>query len=303
MNSVLCRPMPISTKRSKSQSKIWLQAANKIRFEIRQIFNCCIFRKSTFLQSRPFWARGCPILTQLPLRASKHIYRTSVRFRTMGCRGYGAPECSCRSRRNTCVFCAQDLSGSPVIAHYRAFFSEAYRAHQQTIRNAESNFNQTHSADAALPFERSVSTLKERRRFWSEFGELPEIIIDSLRLQPIGMQFARRSRNFSSKRKQPHLMPSLFRMKPDRRSMPITLRRSEIAAVNQQISLRTRQSPQSSNEPPQRILHRLAATLARLKATKARHMPATDALCQSYLTEKQAKASNRTAAGSSPPGS
>ena len=74
---------------------------------------------------------------------------------------------------NSCVFCAQDLSSSPMITHYRAFFSEAYRNHQQSIRTAILSFNQAHSADRVLNFEQLVNALTKHRSFWSNFGEYP----------------------------------------------------------------------------------------------------------------------------------
>jgi len=191
---------------------------------------------------------------------------------------------------NTCVFCAQELSGSPVIAHYRAFFGEAYRAHQQTIRVAESGFNQTHSEAAALPFERSVRTLVERRVFWSAFGELPGIGIDSPAVtadwNAVRVQIADL---FEQKRAAPLdavIVPNETRSAVD----AYNVRRSEIAALNQQISAANQTIATIKQRAATANTATITAALAQLKATKARHIPATDALCQSYLTEKQAKA-------------
>lgn len=54
-----------------------------------------------------------------------------------------------------CVFCAQTLGGSPVISHYRAFFSDAYRTLQRNISEASSGLNQTHADNVATTLERS----------------------------------------------------------------------------------------------------------------------------------------------------
>lgn len=190
----------------------------------------------------------------------------------------------------TCVFCAQDLSGSPVIAHYRAFFGEAYRVHQDGIRNASSSFNQIHSEGAALPFERSVSTLAERRRFWSEFGEIPELTIDSAAVtadwNAARIQVAQL---FEQKRAAPLDAITV----PDEVRSSIGAycgRRGEVTALNQQISLANQVIAAIKQQAATANTAALTATLAQLKATKARHTPGTDALCQAYLTEKQAKA-------------
>ena len=162
--------------------------------------------------------------------------------------------------------------------------------HQQEIRNADSNFNQTHSEGAALPFERSVSTLKERRHFWSAFGEIPEITIDSATViadwNAVRTQVAQL---FLQKKAAPLdaiTIPGEARSAVD----TYTSRRSEVAAVNQQISLANLKIAVIKQQAATANPAALAVTIARLKATKARHMPATDALCQAYLTEKQAKA-------------
>jgi len=191
---------------------------------------------------------------------------------------------------NTCVFCAQDLSGSPVLAHYRAFFSDAYRIHQQAIRDAEFSFNQTHSAESALPFERSVRTLVERRGFWSAFGELPEISIDSSAVtadwNAVRAQIAAL---FEQKRAAPLDavdVPDAARGAFD----SFNVRRSEIAALNQQISTANQTIAAIKQRAATANTQMIAAEIARLKATKARHTPDTDTLCQNYLAEKQAKA-------------
>lgn len=190
---------------------------------------------------------------------------------------------------NTCVFCAQDLSGSPVITHYRAFFGEAYRTHQQTIRDAETGFSQTNSPTAALPFERSVRTLTERRGFWAAFGEIPEFNLDS----------AAATSDWNAVRGQ---IAALFEQKRaaplDAIAVPVetrvaldafSIRRSEIVALNQRISAANQTIAAIKQRAATANTATIAAALARLKATKARHTPAITALCQSYLAEKHAK--------------
>jgi wobble nucleotide-excising tRNase len=190
----------------------------------------------------------------------------------------------------TCVFCAQDLSESPVINHYRAFFSEAYRAHQEAIRSADSSFKQTHSEGAALPFERSVRTLAERRRFWSEFGQFPEMTIESAVITA-DWNTAREkvAQLFERKRATPLdaiTVPDEVRASVD----AYNARLNEVAALNQKIISANQKIAAIKQQAATANITALTATLALLKATRARHTPATDALCQAYLAEKQAKA-------------
>ncbi len=190
---------------------------------------------------------------------------------------------------NKCVFCAQNLSGSTVITHYRAFFSEAYRNHQQSIRTVISSFNQIHSADKAPTFERSVSTLIERRRFWCEFGDIPEIAIDSVAI----------TTDWNAARMQ------VIRLLEKKKEMPLdaititdevrllvnayTKRQNEVATLNQKLLAANQTIVAIKQRSLSANTHALSAKLAQLKVTKARHMPATAGLCTAYLNEKRAK--------------
>ena len=78
-----------------------------------------------------------------------------------------------------CIFCAQDLAGSPVIGHYRAYFSEAYRGLKQSVDDVLATLDRVHYGNAAVTFERTVRVLGERRQFWSRFCELPQLEIDT----------------------------------------------------------------------------------------------------------------------------
>ncbi len=57
----------------------------------------------------------------------------------------------------TCPFCAQDLQGSPVIQHYRAYFSDAYASLKRTVTDALVAVNHAHGGDVPTGFERAVS--------------------------------------------------------------------------------------------------------------------------------------------------
>ncbi|MDT0619527.1 AAA family ATPase [Salinisphaera sp. P385] len=190
---------------------------------------------------------------------------------------------------NKCVFCAQDISQSAVIDHYRAFFSAAYRSHQEAIRSAESSFNRTHSEGAALPFERSIRTLAERRQFWSEFGEIPELAIDSAAItSDWNAARAQIAQLFQQKRAAPLDAITL----PDEVHASIetyNTRRNEVAALNQQIASVNQMIATVKQQAATASATALTATLTRLKATKARYTPTTDARCQAYLEERQAK--------------
>src|SRR5581483_8333069 len=81
-----------------------------------------------------------------------------------------------------CPFCGQDLAGSPVLTHYRAFFSQEYRALKDDINRLSGRINEVHSDNGPIAFERALRTASERRAFWARFADMPEIAFDTAEL-------------------------------------------------------------------------------------------------------------------------
>ncbi len=191
---------------------------------------------------------------------------------------------------HSCPFCAQDLEGSPIIDRYRAFFGQAYRDHQQRIKDCRFRFFQAHPPDTGVLFERTVNGLQERRRFWADFGNIPEFAIDATAIvDEWNKARAQIDALFQQKASAP--LDSVETPGAARSAVEIYLQRlTEVTGLNQQIQAANRTIATIRQGAATANTAALAATLATLKATKARHAPATDALCQAYLAEKQAKA-------------
>ncbi len=190
---------------------------------------------------------------------------------------------------NSCVFCAQDLAGSPMIGHYRAFFGQAYRDHQQSIQDCGFRFYQAHPPDTGLLLERTVNALQERRRFWSAFGDIPEFTIDAAATVA---EWKDARTHIDALFQLKRAAPLDFIEIPDAaRSAVATYveRVNGVRALNQPIHAANRTIAAIKQRAATADTAALAASLSTLKATKARHSPATDALCQSYLAEQQAK--------------
>ena len=189
-----------------------------------------------------------------------------------------------------CVFCAQNLGGSPVIGHYRAFFSDEYRTLQRSITGASAGLNQTHADNVATALERFVRVLGERRQFWGRFAELRPIHIDTAAVV----------RDWLAARDQLAALLTQKRAAPlDSVAVPDAVRAvvqhhatnlAAIAVINQQLTQENHAiaavKQRAANASPAAI----SAGLSRLKAVQARHSAATSAACADYLAEKQAKA-------------
>lgn len=188
-----------------------------------------------------------------------------------------------------CVFCAQDISGSLVMGHYRAFFSEAYRTLQRNIVGSMTVLNQTNADSAAINLERTMRVLSDRRQFWSQFTELVEFRLDTATIV----------RDWQSART--HLI-ALLAQKQASPLDAVSIPDAVLAAVqlhdrNLAIISTLNQKLVQANAAIAAVKQRAATTnpdqikaaLSRLITARSRHNATNSALCDSYLAEKEAK--------------
>lgn len=192
-------------------------------------------------------------------------------------------------RQGTCPFCAQDLQGSPVIQHYRTYFSEAYAALKRTVADALVAVNRMHGGDASAGFERAVRVAVERRQFWSRFCEVAEFTLDTAAI----VRDWRDARDgvvaqIAAKQAAPLERMGLL---DETRALVATYEthRETITAINQRLQEANQAIAVAKERAPTANPTVLADDLARLKAVKARHTPATAILCDEYLQERAAK--------------
>ncbi len=189
----------------------------------------------------------------------------------------------------TCPFCAQDLEGSPVIQHYRAYFSDAYAALKRKVSDALAAVNRAHGGEVPAGFERAVRVAVERRQFWSRFCEVAEFTLDTA---PIVRDW-RAAREAVVAQLTTKQAAPLERMEvsDEPRALAATyeVHRETIATVNR----RLREANEAIGVAKERAATANAAVLAAdlvwLKAVKARNASETAALCDDYLRERAAK--------------
>ena len=201
-----------------------------------------------------------------------------------------APNASAGELTGPCPFCAQDLAGSPVIGHYRAYFSDAYRDLKRSVSEALAAVERTHGGETLAGFERAVRIAGERRQFWSRFCDTPETTVDTAAIA-LAWQAAREAIVEALSRKQAAPL--------DRMELPAAAReivqayeadRQTVGALDellQQANLAVAlvKEQAAAGDPVA-----LAADVARLNAVKARYTPAIAVLCDAYVAEKSAKA-------------
>lgn len=188
-----------------------------------------------------------------------------------------------------CPFCAQDLAGSPVINHYRAYFSAGYADLKRRVSETRAGVNRAHGDDLPAAFERSIRVAVERRQFWSRFCEVPEIAVDTAAIVH-DWGAAREAIGAALQAKQSAPL-ELMALSEEARNAVATYevhrqRIEELSTALQRVNAGiqvTKEQAAAGN------VAAIETDLSRLKAVKARHTPAVAALCDDYLTEKGAK--------------
>jgi len=190
----------------------------------------------------------------------------------------------------TCPFCAQKLAGSQVISHYRAYFSDAYRELKRVVGEVQTSFARKHGGESFAAFERSLKAIGELKQFWSHFCDAPDTNIDTVAIE-LDLQTAREVVFNVLRKKQSAPLERMEFSQADRASIASYNRHLQaVEALNHRIqeanaAIRIVKEQAATGNPAA-----LSAKVSRLKAIKARHIPATAALCEAYLVEKAAKA-------------
>jgi wobble nucleotide-excising tRNase len=200
------------------------------------------------------------------------------------------PDGTADVREKACPFCAQDLSGSPILAHYRAYFSAAYDDLKEAVAESLDELTRQHGGDNPAAFERAVRRAAERRQYWARFTDLPEVSIDTAVVaarwtaaRDAAAEALQAKRNAPLERMQ--LLPAqaeAIAAYESARQEVIALS-DRLQAANASIALVKEQAAASN-------VTALASDVARLKATKARFAPEIAPLCSAYLAETAAKA-------------
>lgn len=190
----------------------------------------------------------------------------------------------------TCPFCAQDLQSSPVIQHYRAYFSEEYAGLKRTVSETRVAVERAHGGDVPAGVERAVRVAVERRQFWSRFCEVAEFTLDTAvivrdwraaREAVIAQLAAKQAAPLEGMGLSAATSALVATYEAHRET--INTLNQHFQEANQAIAVVKERAATANSSAP-------TADLPRLKAVKARHRQETAALCDDYLQEREAKA-------------
>ena len=199
------------------------------------------------------------------------------------------PEGDAGEAAGTCPFCAQDLQRSPVIQHFRAYFSNEYAALMRTVSDALGTVNRSHGGDMLAGFERAVRVAVERRQFWSRFCEVPEFTLDTATIVR-DWRSAREAVVAQLAAKQAAPLQGI-ELSDEIRVLVANYeaRREMITAINQRLQEANQAIDIAKERAATANAAVLANDLARLKAVRSRHDLVTAARCDEYVRERAAK--------------
>jgi wobble nucleotide-excising tRNase len=199
------------------------------------------------------------------------------------------PGASVLARGEICPFCAQDLAGSDLITNYRAYFSDSYEGLKKAIAGELSAFRRKHSGEVSAAFERSVRVAVERRQFWSQFTDIPEIDLDTA---SIARKWKAAQELVISALVSKQASPLESISMPTASAVIFAEYRSVMKVVaDLSESLQTRNSAITlvKEKASSSNVSALTTDLTKLQAMQARYQPEVKVLCDAYVAEKAEK--------------
>ena len=189
-----------------------------------------------------------------------------------------------------CPFCAQDLAGVDLIAHYRAYFSQEYDALKHAVSQAVASVRDAHAGDIPAAFERNVLTAVQTHEFWEEFVDLPEIDIDTAAIAR-EWNAAREGvlAKLSAKAAAP-LEPMAIELGALEAIRVYQRRIDEVSSLSDRLARSNARLDIVKEQAAADDLAALRTDLAMAQAQKARFEPAVAHRCDAYIQEKTDKA-------------
>ena len=189
-----------------------------------------------------------------------------------------------------CPFCGQDLHGSELIDHYRAYFSDAYDELKRRTGATLDAFRAAHGEIVVSAFERAARIIIQRRQFWSRFCTIEGLDLDTA---PIVRDWnvARDAVVSRLLQKQGAPLESL-NLLDGTRTIIATYdgHRGTVDMLNRSLNRANTAVAVAKDGVVERTAMTAASErLVWLKAVKARHEPGMVSVCDAYQRELEAK--------------
>jgi|CXWL01.1.fsa_nt_gi wobble nucleotide-excising tRNase len=193
-------------------------------------------------------------------------------------------------RGTPCPFCLQDLATSSIIEHYRAYFSAEYERLKRSVADTVASVKRRHGGDVPASFERAVRVAVERRQFWARFCEVPEVALDTAAIARASKAAREGIVSLLEKKHATPLEPIEIPASLTQELQVYDELRRQVAALSRNLQEANASVLLVKEQAAVGNAAALESDRVRLRSAKARHMPATSALCNRYCEEKVAKA-------------
>lgn len=189
-----------------------------------------------------------------------------------------------------CPFCAQDLSGSPLIKHYQAYFSAAYLNLKQSIADNIQELNTAHSGEIQAAFERAVRVAIQTQQFWTKYTDIPDVEVDTAAISLAWKQaYEAVSSILCSKQNSP-LEKIELNTEIKEHAAAYHALRDEVVALNNSLMATRPKIDIVKEKAAIADIATLESDLNKFKVIKARYSLDIVPLCNDYLQEKERKA-------------
>ncbi|MRG56765.1 AAA family ATPase [Phyllobacterium sp. SYP-B3895] len=293
-------PVPELERAVEDAERRLAAARNSDRIAATQVFEPLMLPRIDMAGLRELLAKGLPELDVVALRrAQDHMERLGRSGEAWVRQGLQYAAHLAEAGDSDCPFCSQDLAASPVIAHYRGFFSEGYHTLRQEIIAAVHTFRAAHSGEVPAAFERGVRETVERQTFWGAFVDMPVVALDTA---AIGRSW-RAAREvveqlLESKAANP-LEAIPVTAEGERALVEHNARCDQVSGVSEQFVGINAQLEIVKEQARDANVAVLSSDLANVYAVRSRYEPANVTLCDAYVRAKNTKAeteARRTAA-------
>ena len=226
----------------------------------------------------------------IPTLDAEAVHRVQEHIATIGEGGESwISQGMTRIHGNDCAFCAQTLDGSPVLGAYREYFGEGYAALKAQLAAYAQTIQRAHGGEVTAGFERNLRVIMQREQFWRQFAEIPELVLDSASIvrdwhaahRVVSAALAAKSQ--APLEVNPLSAEDTAIVETHQRNLALVNTYNErLTEANRNVAV-VKERAGNANAAV------IRATLARLRAVRARHTPAMVPLCDEYLAAKQAK--------------
>ena len=188
----------------------------------------------------------------------------------------------------TCPFCRQSAAGISLLAHYQAYFSEAYDKLKRDIGITLNGVLGTHSENSRMSFVEMVGANKDRGHVWAKHCDvqMPEIDIET-----IIANWKSALDLIVEKLREKQDAPLECLPWDDNLLEPYEHCRQQIVNINSTLDGYNDKIMETKESARLATVDSIKKKMSRFKAIQKQHSPAISAECNKYLQAKVDKAS------------